>query len=30
MKAPQDGRVTGVYFKAGEYVEAGAILFTIE
>jgi len=30
IKAPQDGRLTRVRFRAGDYVEAGAILFTVE
>jgi biotin carboxyl carrier protein len=30
MKSPQAGRLSGVFFKAGDYVEAGAVLFTVE
>lgn len=30
IKAPQSGRLTKVNFDAGDYVEAGSILFTIE
>jgi len=30
IKAPQAGQLTRVYFRAGEYVEAGSILFSVE
>jgi biotin carboxyl carrier protein len=29
IKAPQAGRLTRVRFRAGDYVEAGSILFTV-
>jgi len=30
LKSPQAGRVSRICYKAGEYVEAGAVLFTVE
>ena len=30
IKAPQAGQLTNVHFRAGDYVEAGSILFTVE
>jgi biotin carboxyl carrier protein len=30
IKAPHSGRLTKVNYGAGDYVEAGSILFTIE
>ncbi len=30
IKSPQAGRLTRVYFRAGDYVEAGSILFTVD
>jgi biotin carboxyl carrier protein len=30
IKAPQGGQLTRVYFRAGDYVEAGSILFSVE
>jgi biotin carboxyl carrier protein len=30
IKAPQAGHLTRVHFRAGDYVEAGSILFTVE
>jgi biotin carboxyl carrier protein len=30
IKAPQAGRLARVCFQAGEYVEAGSVLFTVE
>lgn len=30
IKSPQKGKISRVHFKAGDYVEAGAILFAVE
>lgn len=30
IKAPQAGKLTKVHFRAGDYVEAGSILFSVE
>lgn len=30
LKSPQAGRLSHVFFKRGDYVEAGAVLFTVE
>jgi biotin carboxyl carrier protein len=30
MKSPQAGRLSRICFKPGEYVDAGAVLFTVE
>jgi biotin carboxyl carrier protein len=30
IKSPQTGKISRIYFKAGDYVEAGAVLFAVE
>lgn len=30
LKSPQAGRLSRIGYRAGEYVEAGAVLFTVE
>ena len=30
IKSPQSGRITRLHFSAGDYVEAGSILFSVE
>jgi biotin carboxyl carrier protein len=30
MKSPQAGRLSRIFYKSGQYVEAGAVLFTVE
>jgi biotin carboxyl carrier protein len=30
IKSPQSGRLTRIHFQAGDYVESGAVLFSVE
>jgi biotin carboxyl carrier protein len=30
IKSPQTGKISRIHFKAGDYVEAGAVLFAVE
>jgi len=30
IKSPQEGKISRIHFRAGDYVEAGAILFSVE